>query len=119
RVRHRDEPRPFGSTVLLPELERRPDRDLDRGRSVVAVEHAVQPGWRHGDQAVREPDRGLVSEAGHRYMRRSTELPFERLSDSRVTVPEVGDPPGADAVDESTAVDRVEIGPLRALDDGP
>ena len=42
----RDEARRFGCAVLRRELHGELDRDLDRGRPVVAEEHALEPGRR-------------------------------------------------------------------------
>jgi hypothetical protein len=60
RVLECDELGAFGLAAQLPVLERHLERDLDRGRAVVAVEDARQSRRRDRDELLGQLDRGLV-----------------------------------------------------------
>ena len=83
-------------------------RYFDAGRAVVGVEHSVQAGRCHFDQAFGQFDHRLMAEAGENHMLQLIDLILDALIDPRVGVAKHVDPPGADRVDVALAIEVLE-----------
>src|SRR5262249_6287641 len=93
------------------------DRDLDRGRAVVRVEHMGQTRRCACDQIARECGRRLVRNARERAMSERFALLTKHAKKARVAMPEGGDPPRRVAVEILATVSVVELRALRTRDD--
>jgi len=118
----RDEPCAFGLTAVAPVVERKLQRDLDRARSIVGIEHATQRAGRvrrtrrDRDERLGELDRGLVREPGQHDVVEPVELVLQRLDDARMPVPEQARPPRTDRVEIAPPVVAVQPRALGACD---
>ena len=82
--------------------------DLDRGSAIGSVETMAEAAWRHGRQPLGKLDRGTMRESGQHDVLQRVELVDDRGVDRRVSVTEQIDPPGADRVQISVAVEIVQ-----------
>ncbi len=107
-VSERDEPALLRAAEVAPVVEAHLERHFDRGRSIVCVEAASEPGGRKVRERFAQRDDGLVGEAGEDHVLEAPHLPADRGIDARVGMPEEIHPPGTDGVDIALAVEVFE-----------
>ena len=91
-------------------------RHLDAGRTVVGVEHLVQPGRGDLHQALGQLHRRRMGEAGEHYVFQAVELLADALVDARIAVAEHVDPPGTDRIQIAFAVEVLQPHAVAAPD---
>ena len=117
----RDEARAPAAAVL-PVVEAELERDFDRARAVVGIEHAAQRTRgvgrfrRDAHQRLGKLDRRLVREAGQHHVVEPVELRLQCRDDARVAVAEQARPPRADRVEIAPSVVAVQPGAFGAGD---
>ena len=106
-----------GVPVLLPELERDLQCDLDRSGAVVAVERPRKPLGRHLDELLGQACRRLMRRGGEGAMHQGLGLPPDRLAHPRMPMPEVVAPPRPTRIEHPPPLRPNQPRPLGALDD--
>ena len=102
--------------LLLPVLEGDLQRDLDRGRAVVAEEHAREPGGRDRDELRGELDRRHRRQPEQGRVRDLVELLVDARAQGRVVVAVQVHPERGDAVEVAVPLGVDQVVALAALD---
>lgn len=89
---------------------------FDARRAIVGVEHPVQPGRRHGHQPLGQLDHRLVAETGENHVLELVDLVLDALVDAWVGVAEHIDPPAADGIQVTLAIEVLEPYAFAVLD---
>ena len=106
----------LGSAVVAPVVERHLERNFHRRRTVRGIKAMPQRAPSQCRQPLRQLDHRGVGETGQNDVFQPVQLILERGVDTRVSMAEQVDPPGADSVQVASIVEVVQPCAIPASD---